>query len=459
MPQLPEKFVATLTAELGAEECQALCAALDTPATVAIRLHPDKPSKAADGTRPIAWSQGGYYLDERPSFTTDPAFHAGAYYVQEPSSQFVGYLLRPIVERTPRLRLLDLCAAPGGKSTLYSSLVGCDGLVVANEINRQRAAVLADNVRKWGVGNVAVTNNDPAHFAGFEQWFDVVAVDAPCSGEGMFRKTPEARDEWNDGSAAMCAERQLKILQDIWPTLRADGTIIYSTCTFNRTEDEGLLERFSEWVGEEELEAADVVSVGEDWGIVCGRVGVWQTFRFMPHRAEGEGFFAAIARKSSNAGGKSRNPKSRKTIFSAPDKKSVAELERWIKEPQKMKWAAINDTYYGYYASHADDMRVLAESMTVIHSGVCMGQIFKGKLKPEHSLAMFTDLNTSAIPTVEVSREMALDYLRRGDIGVCEQMAEGINLLCFEGLPLGWIKRVGNRSNNLYPNSLRILNF
>lgn len=459
MPQLPEKFVATLTAELGAEECQALCAALDTPATVAIRLHPDKPSKAADGTRPIAWSQGGYYLDERPSFTTDPAFHAGAYYVQEPSSQFVGYLLRPIVERTPRLRLLDLCAAPGGKSTLYSSLVGCDGLVVANEINRQRAAVLADNVRKWGVGNVAVTNNDPAHFAGFEQWFDVVAVDAPCSGEGMFRKTPEARDEWNDGSAAMCAERQLKILQDIWPTLRADGTIIYSTCTFNRTEDEGLLERFSEWVGEEELEAADEVSVGEDWGIVCGRVGVWQTFRFMPHRAEGEGFFAAIARKSSNAGGKSRNPKSRKTIYSAPDKKSAAELERWIKEPQKMKWAAINDTYYGYYASHADDMRVLAESMTVIHSGVCMGQIFKGKLKPEHSLAMFTDLNTSAIPTVEVSREMALDYLRRGDIGVCEQMAEGINLLCFEGLPLGWIKRVGNRSNNLYPNSLRILNF
>ena len=379
--------------------------------------------------------------------------------MQEPSSQFVGYLLRPIVERTPRLRLLDLCAAPGGKSTLYSSLVGCDGLVVANEINRQRAAVLADNVRKWGVGNVAVTNNDPAHFAGFEQWFDVVAVDAPCSGEGMFRKTPEARDEWNDGSAAMCAERQLKILQDIWPTLRADGTIIYSTCTFNRTEDEGLLERFSEWVGEEELEAADEVSVGEDWGIVCGRVGVWQTFRFMPHRAEGEGFFAAIARKSSNAGGKSRNPKSRKTIFSVPDKKSVAELERWIKEPQKMKWSAINDTYYGYYASHADDMRVLAESMTVIHSGVCMGQIFKGKLKPEHSLAMFTDLNTSAIPTVEVSREMALDYLRRGDIGVCEQMVEGINLLCFEGLPLGWIKRVGNRSNNLYPNSLRILNF
>lgn len=459
MPQLPEKFIATLTAELGAEECRALCQALDTPATVAIRLHPDKPSTSIEGARAIAWSKGGYYLDERPSFTTDPRFHAGAYYVQEPSSQFVGHILRPIIERTQRPRLLDLCAAPGGKSTLYSSLVGSDGLVVANEINRQRAAVLADNVRKWGVGNVAVTNNDPAHFAGFEQWFDVVAVDAPCSGEGMFRKTPEARDEWNEGSAAMCADRQLKILQDIWPTLRAGGTLLYSTCTFNRTEDEGLLERFTEWVGEEELSEADEVVVGDDWGIVCGRVGVWQTFRFMPHRAEGEGFFAAVACKSSNAGGKSRNPKSRKSILTNPDRRSITELERWVNAPQQMKWAAINDTFYGYYASHADDMRILAEAMTVIHSGVCMGQIFKGQLKPDHSLAMFTDLNLNTIHSFEISREVALDYLRRNDIGVCEGMAEGINLLRFEGLPLGWIKRVGNRSNNLYPNSLRILNF
>ncbi len=459
MPQLPEKFIATLTAELGAEECRALCEALDTPATVAIRLHPDKASKAAKGARAIAWSEGGYYLDERPSFTTDAAFHAGAYYVQEPSSQFVGHVLRPIVEREPSLRLLDLCAAPGGKTTLYSSLVGCDGLVVANEINRQRAAVLADNVRKWGVGNVVVTNNDPSHFGGFEQWFDVVAVDAPCSGEGMFRKTPEARDEWNDGSAAMCAERQMKILQDIWPTLRAGGTLLYSTCTFNRTEDEGLLERFTEWVGEEELEAEDEVAIGEDWGIVCGRVGAWQTFRFMPHRAEGEGFFAAIARKSTNAGGKSRNPKSRKSILSTVDRRTATELERWVKESQKMKWAAINDTFYGYYAAHSDDIKILAEVMTVIHSGVCMGQIFKGRLKPDHSLAMFIGLNTNVVNVIEVEHKVALDYLRRGDIGVCEGMVEGINLLCAENLPLGWIKRVGNRSNNLYPNSLRILNF
>lgn len=459
MPQLPEKFIATLSAELGAKECEALCAALNTPATTAIRLHPDKGAVQPASSRPIAWSEGGYYLDERPSFTTDPAFHAGAYYVQEPSSQFVGHILKPIVARQPKLRLLDLCAAPGGKSTLYSSLVGSDGLVVANEINRQRAAILADNVRKWGVGNVTVTCNDPSHFGGFEQWFDIVAVDAPCSGEGMFRKTPEARDEWNDGSAAMCADRQLKILQDIWPTLRAGGTLLYSTCTFNRSEDEGLLERFTEWVGEDEIIEAEEVAINDEWGIVCGRVGTWQTFRFMPHRAEGEGFFAAVACKSPSTGGKSRNPKSRKSIFTAPDRRTAAELERWVKDPQRFKWFAVNDTYYGYYAEHADDVKILSEVMTVIHSGVCMGQIFKGKLKPDHSLAMFIGLNINDINITEVDHSTALEFLRRGDIGVTADMAEGINLVRFEGLPLGWIKRVGNRSNNLYPNSLRILNF
>ena len=459
MPQLPEKFIATLSAELGAKECEALCAVLNTPATTAIRLHPDKGAVQPASSRPIAWSEGGYYLDERPSFTTDPAFHAGAYYVQEPSSQFVGHILKPIVARQPKLRLLDLCAAPGGKSTLYSSLVGSDGLVVANEINRQRAAVLADNVRKWGVGNVTVTCNDPSHFGGFEQWFDVVAVDAPCSGEGMFRKTPEARDEWNDGSAAMCADRQLKILQDIWPTLRAGGTLLYSTCTFNRSEDEGLLERFTEWVGEDEIIEAEEVEINDEWGIVCGRVGAWQTFRFMPHRAEGEGFFAAVACKSPNTGGKSRNPKSRKSIFTAPDRRTAAELERWVKDPQRFKWFAVNDTYYGYYAEHADDVKILSEVMTVIHSGICMGQIFKGKLKPDHSLAMFIGLNINDINITEVDHSTALEFLRRGDIGVTADMAEGINLVRFEGLPLGWIKRVGNRSNNLYPNSLRIINF
>lgn len=454
----PERFLKMTAAEIGESECRALCDALEAPATVSIRINPDK-GTAPDGVRPIPWNRYGYYLDRRPVFTTDPAFHAGAYYVQEPSSQFVERLIAPAVgECGGDMRLLDLCAAPGGKSTLYASLLGRRGLVVANEVNRQRASVLADNIRKWGVGNTAVTCNDPSHFACFEEWFDAVAVDAPCSGEGMFRKTPEARGEWSENAVAMCAERQSKILHDIWPSLRGGGTLIYSTCTFNRTEDEEVLARFSEWAGENAFADAPEIAIDPSWGIVTGRVGKWQTFRFFPHRTEGEGFFAAIVRKA-ETGSKSRTPKGRRNVMTAPDRRAAEELSRWVHDPQTMRWAAIGDTFYGYFAEHADDVRLLSQSLAVIHSGVCMGQIFKGCLKPDHSLAMFSGLDRQAAGKAEVDRQTALDYLRRGEVAAAEGMAEGINLLLYGELPLGWIKRVGNRTNNLYPNSLRILNF
>ena len=199
-------------AELGPEEGRALCEVLEGPAPTSVRLHPQRPCRW-NGAETVPWSPAGRYLTERPSFTLDPAFHAGAYYVQEASSQFLAHVLAG--EEVAGKRILDLCAAPGGKTTLYASLAGSDGLVVANEVNRQRAAVLADNVRKWGLGNVAVTVNEPAQIAVLEGWFDIVAVDAPCSGEGMFRKTPEARDEWSEnnvkyvpsGRRRFCAKR------------------------------------------------------------------------------------------------------------------------------------------------------------------------------------------------------------------------------------------------------------
>ena len=194
-------------AELGPEEGRALCEALEGPAPTSVRLHPQRPCRWS-GAEAVPWSPAGRYLTERPSFTLDPAFHAGAYYVQEASSQFLAHVLAG--EEVAGKRILDLCAAPGGKTTLYASLAGSDGLVVANEVNRQRAAVLADNVRKWGLGNVAVTVNEPAQIAVLEGWFDIVAVDAPCSGEGMFRKIPEARDEWSENNVKICAVRQAR---------------------------------------------------------------------------------------------------------------------------------------------------------------------------------------------------------------------------------------------------------
>lgn len=306
-------------AELGPEEGRALCEALEGPAPTSVRLHPQRPCRWS-GAEAVPWSPAGRYLTERPSFTLDPAFHAGAYYVQEASSQFLAHVLAG--EEVAGKRILDLCAAPGGKTTLYASLAGSDGLVVANEVNRQRAAVLADNVRKWGLGNVAVTVNEPAQIAVLEGWFDIVAVDAPCSGEGMFRKIPEARDEWSENNVKICAVRQAEILREAWKTLRPGGLLIYSTCTFNRLENEGSLEGLLAEAGEEIVEST-AFDCPPAWGVVCGRVGPFRTFRFYPHRTRGEGFFAAVARKVSDGGSRVRVPKSAERFSRPPDAGSV----------------------------------------------------------------------------------------------------------------------------------------
>lgn len=459
---LPERFVERMEVELGASEAAALCTSLDTPSPVSVRLNPLKKGDAdAECTllerlgaeERLPWSEEGWYLRERPQFTLDSDFHAGAYYVQEPSSQFVGYLLR--AEALQAKRVLDMCAAPGGKTTLYATLVGEEGLVLANEIDRRRAQVLADNVRKWGSGNVAVSCCEAQRLAELEAWFDVVAVDAPCSGEGMFRKDLNARAEWSEGNVRLCVGRQAEILSAAWRCLKPGGVLLYSTCTFNREEDEEQLERLLAQVGDEIMPVAPI-AVETSWGIVCGRVGAFQTFRFFPHKARGEGFFVAIARKAEQEGGWLRLPKGRKSPIVALDKGSRAEVARWVQSPEKMHFAQVAEVCYGWYSAQAEAVKLLSEQLPIIYSGVAMGQLFKGRLKPDAALAFFAGLNRGGLSVVECSEEEALRYLRRGEISA-EGLSEGLNLITRNGRALGFAKRIGQRVNNLYPKELRIL--
>ncbi len=450
--QLPPRFVERIRAQLGEQEAAQLCEALEGEQPTSVRLHPLRGEQCAlPVAEQIPWCAAGRYLTDRPSFTLDAAFHAGAYYVQEASSQFVGRLMP---KACAGLRVLDMCAAPGGKTTLYASMVGATGLVVANEIDRKRVQVLADNVRKWGLGNVAVTCGDAETAARMESWYDVVAVDAPCSGEGMFRKDDEARKEWSEQNVRLCAERQDEILGHAWRALRAGGTLIYSTCTFNREEDEGSLERFLERFAEE-VEVAEEVSVEPAWGIVTGRVGAFQTFRFMPHRAKGEGFFAAVARKRDDVRN-GRSPRSKRSVIAPVDKQTATALRRWVVEPERMLFGQAGDCCYGWYSEQAEAVKRLSELVPVIYSGVAMGQLFKGKLKPEQALAHFVGLNRQAVAVAELDKEEALAFLRKQELRA-ERFAEGMNLVCFEDLPLGFAKRIGGRVNNLYPSVLRIL--
>lgn len=447
---LPEAFVKTMRESLG-EEAESLFAALDTEPAVSLRLNPAKPAETFDGEE-IGWCKWGRYLAERPQFTLDPLLHGGAYYVQEASSQFVAHLLSN--HNMEGVKVLDMCAAPGGKTTIYSTLVGRKGLVVANDINHGRAMALADNVQRWGMGNVVVTCNEPSHIGAFTHWFDVVAVDAPCSGEGMFRKMDEARSEWTPSSPEVCAERQREILAEAWRVLRPGGTLIYSTCTFNPTEDEGIVEWLMSEYGDE-LEPVDRVYINEEWGVVCGDIGAFQCFHFYPHKARGEGFFAAIARKSDGAMRRS-SPKARRKLFSLPSKADVKELVRWVDDASQHTFMMVGEDIYAYNSAVADSIVTLSENLSVVYSGVLMGRIFKQKLKPEHPLALYIGMNRDVVPMVEVSLDEAIDYLRRNDIAAA-QFEEGINVVEYKGIPIGFVKRIGARCNNMYPKDLRIV--
>ena len=243
-------------------------------------------------------------------------------------------------------------------------------------------------------------------------------------------------------------------MREAWQSLKDGGLFIYSTCTFNDEEDEGVLRAFIEERGDVFV-ATEPIEVEASWGIVKGEVGPFQTFRFFPHKSDSEGLFVAIARKSEPT--PQRTPKARKRVMQEVDKASRKELGRWLQEADDHSFALVADTIYGYRTEQFKAVQQLSESLTAIYSGVAMGQIFKGKLKPDWALSQYVALERGAVAHEELDETRALDYLRKHDIAV-GTMAEGINLVTHEGRALGFVKRVGARCNNLYPNSLKIMN-
>ncbi|TAF50131.1 MAG: hypothetical protein EAZ62_08255, partial [Sphingobacteriia bacterium] len=279
-------------------------------APASLRLHPVKPSCTFDQLgEPIPWCPSGRYLPERPSYVFDPAWHAGAYYVQEASSMFLWQALSQTVgSHTSEKWVLDLCAAPGGKSTLLQSFF-LDGMVVSNEIIKSRTAILAENSTKWGMGNDVITQNDPADFAALPHFFDVLVIDAPCSGSGLFRRDPQAIDEWSPAQVLVCAQRQEKILAAALPCLKPGGVLIYSTCSYSLAENEAL----ADYLALEQGLVSLTLQTDPSWNIVetsAPRSGA-KGYRFYPHRLRGEGFYLSVFQKMGEAEpyeGKSSTP-------------------------------------------------------------------------------------------------------------------------------------------------------
>jgi 16S rRNA C967 or C1407 C5-methylase (RsmB/RsmF family)/NOL1/NOP2/fmu family ribosome biogenesis protein len=454
--QLPEAFELQMQALLGPAEFAQFKEGLERPTQTSIRLNRWKPTALSFSKHPIPWAEDGYFLEERPSFTQDPSFHAGAYYVQEASSMFIAHILNS--QQIPKGIYLDLAAAPGGKSTLLSSYLGEEGLLVANEVIGSRTQILKENVIKWGLGNTVVSNNDPEHFAQLDGFFDLVLVDAPCSGEGMFRKDPQARAEWSPEHVNLCAARQKRIVDKAGELVKGGGYLLYSTCTFNEKENEEILRFLTEEFAFEPVR----IPLNPSWGIVETEVstdeGPFFGYRFFPHRVAGEGFFITVLRRPEDAHTQVApiTKEFKHHSLKRVGEKESAVLEQEVGGNGTGKFYLLQDTYFRMQEGYSRELEKLAQVLSLRYFGVELGKKQGKEWIPSHEWALST-LPKIGFPQQELSTAEALDFLRKNDQNLTN-LPLGWVLLTHQNLPLGWIKNLGNRVNNYYPKEWRIRN-
>ena len=440
--QLPADFTALMRQQWGEEISSSLCESLSsTEPSVSVRLNR---AKLAAGNSDFAfqssaervpWCPDAYWLTSRPAFTFDPLLHAGAYYVQDASSMFLAQVVRQHVS-SPSV-VLDLCAAPGGKSTLLRALLPDGSLLVSNEPIAKRAQILAENITKWGHPDTAVTQNYPADFASLTSFFDFIVADVPCSGEGMFRKEEEAVRDWSMDAVRACQQRQRDILRDVWPALKPGGLLCYSTCTFNHLEDEDNVEWICRQLG------AEVVPLRVDatWNVLgC--------HHFLPSRLRGEGFFLCLLRKISASSGVT--PSAVRRSKGVAEKVPTAVCD-WVQGDYV--FSACKGIVTAFPVRHA----ALLPSLRRLHlltEGVRLAEPKGRDWQPSHALALSLARRSDAFPVAELDYDTSLAYLRRE--AICVDAPRGYVLVAFRGLPLGFVNNLGNRANNLYPPEWRI---
>ena len=436
-------FEHTMRTMLGSD-FEAFQAALSQPAPVSIRLNSRKNYQLPIDIAPVPWHPQGYYLKERPVFTLDPAWHAGAYYVQEASSMVLRAVLDGLDLPPNGLRVLDVCAAPGGKTTLVSDWLGDRGILLSNEVIRQRYGVLAQNVVRWGLPNTALSNLDPEQLGALSGWFDLVLVDAPCSGEGLFRKDPDAASQWSPEAVDVCAGRQKRILAAAGPLLRPGGYLIYSTCTYNEQENE---ENMVWWAGQSGWEHFPMQAPA-DWGLVESPWGR----RCFPHKMKGEGLFISVWKNTrpltALAPGKPVT-----WPFQLVSKKERVSLEAWLDTEKGWEMGKLSRGSLAVWPEHlTPDLQVLLQSVRCEWPFLA-GELIRDELNPAHSLAL-NIARSPAIPVVDFSREEALQYLKKETFGGFS--GKGRRLAQYQGLALGWLKLLPNRFNNYLPTDWRI---
>jgi len=441
---LPTDFEKQLQDEWPLQAQEVISAIQDGNPPTSIRLNPNKFNGTLE-TRSIPWARNGYYLSERPSFISDPWWHGGVYYVQEASSMLIELAILQHVPTDTPITAIDLCAAPGGKTTHLQSLLHPQSLIIANEVIKQRASILGQNVEQWGCNNIWITNQDPQQIGNATHWADLILVDAPCSGEGLFRRDHHAVDEWSLDHVKLCANRQQRIIHDAWSALKPGGILVYSTCTFNHAENEKNLAQFKNELGIEWLP----IQLNDSWRTISqASIHGYHAF---PGFTEGEGFFLAIGRKPT---GNIQTPNIKKKkqtklipLTSTHWASFIQNNERFVVTPNNTIIEQEHSKHYHY----------LSQQFQLYRTGMLLGEEKGKKLLPSHAMALSQDLDVTHISTLEVDQETAYRYLKREVLPGDLSHEKGFLLVTYNGIPLGWVKNVGNRMNNILPSSRRIL--
>ncbi|MBI1836497.1 MAG: rRNA cytosine-C5-methyltransferase [Flavobacteriia bacterium] len=416
-----------------------LLTALNTQVPTSIRFNPSKTKADLSILETIDWCENGNYLKTRPSFTLDPLFHAGTYYPQEAGSMVLDSVLKQL-NLPEQAVILDLCAAPGGKSTLIASYLGNKGMLVSNEVINSRAKILRENITKWGYTNVVVTNNDPEHFSKTPDFFDVIVVDAPCSGEGMFRKDPNARTEWTNENVQLCAARQKRIVMDVWEALKPGGFLIYSTCTFNTAENEENVTWFLN-----QLEA-ELIPLNLKTPILKDRNNTG--FYCIPGKTETEGFYITVIQKTTDDSKKQKFIK-KNDLKIQKDTLDCANYTH-LENITLFNW---NEKLLAFPSNFIAEFLHLQANFHIVKMGTNVGEISRKGIIPNEELALNSFLRKYD-STIDLNQDQALQFLHGDTFSITGAL--GFQLISFQKEPLGWIKNIGNRFNNLYPKEWRI---
>lgn len=437
---LPTDFLKRFEERFGKEETEALLNELVQEPPISIRLHPLK-CKVKENVRVagVPWCRTGIYLKERPSFITDPLWHAGGYYVQEASSMIIAYLIERYCP-SPSV-VLDLCAAPGGKTTLLRDTLPCQSILIANEPDASRSNILWENVLRHGSSETIVTRATPRELCKSGLVCDLILVDAPCSGEGMFRKYPHSRQEWSVENILMCAKRQREILDEAWEMLAPGGILLYSTCTYSIEENEQQYE-YLKAKGGIAHPLADIEEIIP--GIFQDIEGCLHLF---PHRVKGEGLSICMVQKRGEYVPFSPPKSSQKCVHFPVDLPQGTTIERVIRIDKS--YVALSDK--AECISH----RLEKSGVRILSAGVTLATQKGKSLIPNHAWIMSPELRqTLPYPTLSLTEQDVLTYLSRETLRIGRE--KGLLAMTYRDVLLGWGKGIGSRINNLYPKELGI---